>query len=412
MKHNHLFQYIGLAAMTLLVVGLVGWYFFLRGQQADIAGLDAARGFDIAVPSFTGTRSSTSENIEGGPSAEMLLTTQGKGRPPRLWRVSTSPVAGAGFLIGSTTLRYVERSTGHIYDVEPGFGLVMRRTNTLVPKVYEASVAGDGSIAMRTLEETGAPMTLIGVLGTTTAEGFVRFESTNLGAGVLALAPSPTRPEMLLLAARAGGAELVRSSSKDEAPVRLLSLFLTSLEPLWLSDGRIFLSERPASGIAGSAYEVLSGALVPLIRNVPGLSILPRASSGALLYSSDDGVRLRLFVRAAAGASTSELSLQTTAKKCVWKPSVGTTTAQLSAYCASPQSATAARFTDAWVRGSAHTADSWFTIDLGAAKAEKFFTPESTVAIDVENPMMDARGEYIAFMNARDKSLWVLRIKE
>jgi hypothetical protein len=411
MKHYHLFRYIGIAAMTLLVLGLLGWYFFLRGQQANVAELDAARGFDIAVPSFTGSRSSTAENIEGGPSAETLLTAEGQKKPPRLWRVSTSPIAGAGFIATSTVLRYVERSTGHIYDVDPGSGLVTRRTNTLVPKIYDAGVAGDGSIAMRSLDDTGAPMTLVGRLGTTTDEGFVRFESTNLGASVFAVAPSPTLPEMLLVAARAGGAELVRSSSGEGTPQRLLSLFLTSLEPLWLSDGKIFLTERPASGIAGSAYEVVNGALVPLIRNVPGLSILPRASSGALLYSSDDGARLRLFARAGADASTSEITLQTTAKKCVWTPSVGTTTS-LSAYCASPQSPVAAGFTDSWLRGSAHTADAWFTIDLSSAKAEKFFVPESAVALDVERPMMDARGEYIAFMNARDKSLWVLRLKE
>ncbi len=395
--------------MTLLIVGLLGWYLFLRGQQANVASLDAARGFDIAVPSFTGSRSSTAENIASGADAEALLTTQAAEKPPRLWRVSTSPIAGAGFIATTTILRYVERSTGHIYDVDPGSGVVTRRTNTLVPKVYDASIAG-GSITMRSLDEIGAPMTLVGGLGTTSEDGFVRFESDNLGSNVFAVAPSRILSEMLLVVARTGGAELVRTKS-GEAPQRLLSLFLTSLEPLWLSDGRVFLSERPASGVVGSAYEVVGGALVPWMRNVPGLSILPRASSGALLYSSDDGAQLRLFARAALEASTFELPLQTTARKCVWAPSIGTTT-PASAYCASPQSAPPARFTDSWLRGSTHTADAWFTIDLSAAKAEKFFTPEPSVALDVEQPQIDTRGEYIAFINARDKSLWVLRVKE
>lgn len=409
-KYLKLLEYAGIAAIVFLLIGLTGWYFFLRGETGNIEALDAARGFDIAVPSFTGSRSSTSENIAGGVGTETLLTTPQEGKPPRLWRVSTSPIAGMNFLTGTSTLRYVERSTGHVYDVYPGSGTIARKTNTLLPKVYDAGIFGDGSFAMRMLHESGARLTLMGELGTTTEDNFSTLESTNLGENVISIAASSERPDAVLVASGANGGEVVRARV-GSAPQRLVSLSLSSLKPLLLADGRVFLAERPASGITGSAFEVVSGALTPVLRNLPGLAVLPRPFSGALLYSTDDGSRLRLFVRAAAEASVSELSLATTADKCVWGRATGTTT-PLVAYCAAPQSPVPPFFTDFWLRGSVHTMDAWFTIDPAAAKTDAFFTPESSVAIDVERPVMDASGEYIAFMNARDKSLWILRIKE
>ncbi len=412
--YQTIFKYIGIAAIILLLVGLSGWYFFLRNRTDNIAANDAARGFNIAVPSFTGSRSSTSENIASGVGGDSLLfVSQTNQRPPRLWRASQSPVAGMGFLAGTTILRYVERSTGYIYDIDPKTGKVERRTNTLLPKIYDADLVSDGTVMMHTLDESAAKTTLFGRLSTTTSEdGFAKLDTTALGGNVRSVAPSPTSPEMLITTVTTGGTGvLVRSISTGDAPELILTLPLASMEPLWLADGRMFISERPASGVPGNAYAVASTTLQPVVRNVPGLVALPRASSTALLYSSDDGTRLRFFVRPSVDTSALELSLQTTAAKCIWSPGAAASSPAI-AYCAAPQNIPPTQFTDQWLRGLIHTQDSWFRLDVGTGRADRFFVPETSVAIDVENPIIDAGGGYIAFINARDKSLWILRISE
>ncbi len=414
-KYQTIFKYVGIAAIVLLLIGLSGWYFFLRNRTDDIAANDAARGFNIAVPSFTGSRSSTSENIAGGVGGDSLLfVSETNQRPPRLWRVSQSPVAGMGFLAGTATLRYVERSTGYVYDVAPRVGTIERRTNTLMPKIYDADIVSDGTVVLHTLDESAAKTTFLGRVSTTTSEdGFYKLDTTPLGSGVRAVAPSPARPEILATTAfSGGGGVLIRSTSMGDTPELVLPLPLASLQPLWLSDGRMFVSERPASGVAGSVYMVASTTLQPVARNIPGLVALPRASSTALLYSSDDGIRLRLFVHPSVDTSALELFLQTTAAKCVWAPGVGATSSPATAYCAVPQDTPPTQFTDQWLRGVVHTQDSWFKLDASTGKTDRFFIPETSVAIDVESPVIDARGEYITFINARDKSLWVLRISE
>ena len=83
----------------------------------------------------------------------------------------------------------------------------------------------------------------------------------------------------------------------------------------------------------------------------------------------------------------------------------------LVAYCAVPQFVTSNAFLNDWYRGAIHTSDSWWRVDVSADTVELIFAPETDTPIDVESPIMDDRGEHIAFINAIDKTLWLLRIK-
>jgi len=76
-----------------------------------------------------------------------------------------------------------------------------------------------------------------------------------------------------------------------------------------------------------------------------------------------------------------------------------------------PQRPTPADFLDLWHRGEVHTADAWWRVDMSAGSTELLYSP-GDIMLDVESPVIDDEGEYIAFMNAADKSLWLLRIKE
>ena len=76
-------------------------------------------------------------------------------------------------------------------------------------------------------------------------------------------------------------------------------------------------------------------------------------------------------------------------------------------YCAVPQVSPDNNFLDRWYRGEVHTADSWWRVSVNANSAELLYTPGDI--LDVENPVIDGSGNYIAFINGIDKSLWLLR---
>jgi hypothetical protein len=410
-KHETTFMYIGFAAIALLLLGLAGWYFFISRQTGDLESLRESRGFDIGVPSFAGSRGSTAENIEGGfgfaPSTESPAEEGEEPRAPRFWRVSTSPVAGAGFVSAGPVpiLRYVERSTGHIFDVDPLTGAVTRRTNRLIPKVYEALIGPNDTVIHRTVTDTGERETFVGQLATTSVDGFTPLTGTDLGPAVRDIAFTESGI-IFLSETESGATQLIEAEIDGSKPVerRILSAGDFRLESL--NDGRVILTERPASGIPGYSYEV-GTALVPLARAVPGLTLTARASSTAVIIGTDDGSKLSLAVRPAKNASLVPIELTTIADKCVWMPGIS-----LTAYCAVPRALPTLGFLTNWHRGTVHTSDSWHLIDAGAGKSEKFFDIREDDAIDVERPITDQDGNFIAFINARDKSLWMLRIIE
>src|SRR3989344_2500568 len=410
--HDTIFRYIGITAIVLLLFGLAGWYFFISGRTADLEGAAQARGFDIGIPSFSGSRGSTAENIAvgfGTPlTGEAAVPASGTKRAPRLWRVNSSPVAGAGFVSsGSTTiLRFIERSTGHIFDADPETGTVVRRTNKLIPRVYEAMVGNGDSVIERSLDDKGVLSTFSGTLGTTTVDGFVPLTGVDLGSEVRDIAISGV-PDAVFLASRSGMTFLIRSMLGGEKPKEIISLAGGDFNLALVHDGRMILTERAASGIPSNSYEAQSGTLVPLVRNVPGLTLLAHASSSAVLIGSDDGQSLSLSLRSSKDASAVSLPIRTTADKCAWAP--GTS---LTAYCAVPQESPGPGFLTNWYRGTVHTTDSWFEVDGAAGTATAFFSMDAESITDVEHPSVDDTGNYLAFMNARDKSLWILRITE
>ena len=82
-------------------------------------------------------------------------------------------------------------------------------------------------------------------------------------------------------------------------------------------------------------------------------------------------------------------------------------------YCAVPNGPIPPNFLTNWYRGSVHLTDDWWKIDLSTGTTQRIYSPSAdNFSLDVENPTIDQSGNYIAFINATDQSLWVLRVAQ
>jgi len=420
MDYEKLFKRIGVAAIILLFFGLGGWYLFLRGQSSDLEQLRNERGFDVGIPSFTGSRGSTFSNIESGQSptgesVDFSLTEGGSDassnetsetpRPPRLWRTSAIPVAGAAFVevASSTKLRYVERSTGHVFDVDIVTGKTERRTNTLRPQIYRSFMTEKGVLQQSV--EQGQVVTFAGEIGARGDDGFSTFNGKTLPPNILAISPAPDSKNITYIVRGATNASVVRAAFDGSKPTQLASVGTGSWNLFSLANSTV-IAEKAASGILGSAYTIVNGLLNPLVRSVPGLTIAPHPEGEALLYSSDTGSDVQLYLKPSPTASPAGLQIRTVAEKCAWS-----TGRSLVAYCGVPRSMPR-MFLNLWYRGLSHTEDTIWKVEGGGGTATEIFTPQPGVAMDVERPMVDDTGNYLAFINGIDKSLWVIRLKE
>ncbi|QQG38024.1 MAG: hypothetical protein HYS26_00510 [Candidatus Kaiserbacteria bacterium] len=392
------FIYIGVAAIALTLLAFASWFYFLRAQQKEIDTALEGRGAGVGAPSFGDAVGSTYNNIVSTISS-VFDREKGTTTPPRLYQINKSPTAGFGFLASTTKLRFVERSTGYVFDVEPETGALARVSNTLVPRVYEASVSRDGKIIEKTVGERVE--TSVATITASSSE-FVGFR---LPDDVHAITFNAAGSEIFAITETASGAVGVRAKWDGTGEKNVFSSAISGWQVRSLSDGRIVLAQNPGSGVEGYAYTLdETGSLTPLARGV-GLTVLPRASSAAILIGESE-TSLTLSARVDASASEVTLPVRTTADKCVWSPSV-----QLIAFCGVPQRPTGALYLDLRARGQAHTADSFWRVDVSGGSAELLYGP-GDILLDVENVQIDEQGRYIAFMNAIDKSFWVLRVAE
>jgi hypothetical protein len=401
MRSRTIIFYSLIVLIVVILGALAGWFLFLRSRSGATQALSSALGLGTQAP-----MGSAGPFGQGGGTAQGAGMRQGSSTPPRLWHVASAPVGGFGFATTSagTVVRFAERATGYIFEVNAGNGSGERLTNTLMPKVYEALFSSGGRVALRTLASDGSVSSFAGLLrmGTSSELG-----GAALRADIEALAPDPRSAQFFSMVESASGASGATSNWDGSKQKQMFASAVPGWRASWLPDGRIVLAQKAADSVLGYSYVLNKGAVQPLLGGLPGLIVLPRSGSGALLYSVSQNGALSLYVRASASSTPVRLPIATLADKCVWAP--GTL---LVAYCGVPQTALPQDFLDRWYRGEIHSQDAVWKVNASAGQAQQVFAPPANTSLDIENPAMDAGGAYLGFMNAGDLSLWVLRLEQ
>lgn len=399
MTIQRIVTYLLLAVLVMILGAFFGWYLFLRAQTSSTTSFSGSLGLGTAAPFGTIPGTSAGEGI----SSPDATSTPGTGKPPQLWHVSSAPVAGFGFATSSdgVVVRYVDRATGHVYEANVGTGAITRLTNTLLPKIYDASIASRGRVIERSLDASGTITTFNGRLGTGTS---TELTGTQLESGIEAIAADPNSDSVFTLLKSGTGVVGSISTWAGTKPSVVFTSRVAGWRAKWLTDGRIVLVQKAADGVPGYSYEIRKGVTTPLLDPVAGLTVAPAPDSNALLYSAESGGAPVLYLRT-TGDTAVVLPLSTVADKCAWAPAASTT-----AFCAVPQTIPSGKFLDQWYRGEVHTADTIWQIDGSSASTSQVFVPDSGTSLDMTDLSLDPSGSYLAFIDTTRNGLWVLRL--
>jgi len=408
---------IAIIAVVAILGGIGGWYYYLHSKQLSIASLIPGHKAAPQTPS-TANPSNPSANtpapretvnnpIAATPAVDMPHA------PTRLWRADQGPVSGFSFIAEpasastSVHLYFAERANGNVFDADAVTQQLNRLTNTLIPKAYEAVFSPKGgTVAMRTLQGETVNTILAAFAtpaSTSTFPGALNGPALLADIRVLTIDPDPRSGKLFYVAPGANGQTGVfLSSTANAKPKQLFSSPIASWH-LSVAGGKLMILEAPAEHVDGYAYMISdSGALSLYAGPLPGLMILPHQAGGALLFSSSGGGRIALYAQVGKSAPVA-LPLQTVAEKCAWDASK-----KLIAYCAVPAKLPSNNFITNWYQGALHTSDSIWQIDASNGTAQQLFTPNQP--LDVRDPQVDPSGQYLAFENGADMSLWVLKL--
>ncbi len=330
----------------------------------------------------------------------------------KLRKLSEGPVAGA-ILINdkstTTTIRFVEKATGNVYEALSNTSSIRRLTNETIPAISRAIWLknGSGFLAQKAGEDDIVETSFVKLTqNTSTSTSGTPYTTiiSDLPTGILEITVSPDSKKIFYLVRDSGSKGFV-SNPDGTGKTEVFSNFLSEWIPEWSSTNTILIKSKASAGEKsyGFVLNPTTKSFKETYSNMYGGSALGREDNKSLLLSSG-GDYPNLFIRNNTDLSLTSIDIKTISEKCSWNP------ADLKfVYCAVPKSIKGS-WPDSWYKGEIETSDSIQKVnvfDLYTYVVADLET-ESNEKIDVQNIQVSKDGKYTLFENKADKTLWLL----
>ncbi len=392
-----------ISGLALLIVALLAaGYFFFVSQKTPGNGDVLSKDFFSAFFPFGSRTPSNNNQTPGETGAETAQKVTA-----RLRQVSNRPTAGAWFASPATTtssrIRFMERTTGHIFETPVDSYAETRLSNTTIPLIQDLVVINDSSLILRTLPDSQTISNAFAVLNATTSQQSL---NTSPLKGFARVAVASSGLTLLTVTEVAGGSQIELAQPNGDKPRTILLSPIRSWVPL-AGGTHFFIESAPSSGIPGFLYEIKAdGSLIKVLGEIPGLLSMPSPTGRYVLYSSGAGNRAVLAMLDIQTGQNYLAPLQTLATKCAWVSEANPTV-----FCGISDSIDAtASLPDDWMLGKIRLNDSAWLIRPfeGTAHSLGNFQEIAGIPIDVTSVSISPDQRYAIFINKNDLTLWSL----
>lgn len=353
-----------------------------------------------------------STNEQGGISNTPATTTD---EIPLLRQLWSKPVSGAGYFRSNEetlAVRFVERASGHIYDIPTDSLTATKILNITIPRIQHAFFFNNGgNLILQYLSDLHTSIetysaTLIPVLDD--GENAYSLDGTFLPADITAITPSPDGKSLSFIQKNETGSTLYRSSLDAGSAVELFRSPFKSWRLEWASPSRVVLTSAPHPGAIGSTFAIATedGALKSLVTSKNGS--FTASSNDNLTYtvfSEEIDKVVRLYAYDYAKKERKNLNLSTFMDKCVWSNVSNTTL-----YCFVPNQLVIPGNILAWNQGGGNFADNMWKIDVSTGEAVLLYQidKEFSKYLDAIKPVLADDDSSITFIDKNDLTPWLL----
>lgn len=447
--------------IILLLVAGAYWYFFMRSGTGTTP--TAPDNQQTGFTPFGRTSTGTGNNNTGpGPNVNNASTTTNavsgvQGKIPTLRLLSNTPVGGYGAsttetittkatklasstkVLGTTFIRWVDRGRGNVYEARGDTLDVVTLSNTVVPKIYESvwnknitafvaltisdqrggtSLSGVyAEIKARILPKTSTSTTRAqdptnstasSQANTSTSLTPYELKGKNLPEDIIAYAVSPKKDRLFLMTNENGTGVGYVTKFDGSGVTQIFTTPITQVNAEWPSDNVIAITTKGAADERGFLYFVdpKTGIWKKVIGPLPGLSTKVSVDAKYVFISAaGNSNNIVSSIYDTTKKKGVDAVVRTLADKCVWgnfyKDMV---------YCAVPSQPVAGTYPDDWYKGAVSFIDKIWQSNAttGEIKLVSSIVDTSDRVIDAFNLGLDAKDDFLIFMNKNDLSLWSL----
>jgi hypothetical protein len=378
-----------LSAIGVLVLIIGGVYFF-SSSKSGTTGENGGGFFSNLFPGG-GERNVTENGLTGTePSGQEAKTFS---------QLTNFPIAGA--IAASTTVRYVEKSTGHIYEISPQGKDRNRLSNTTILKIFETLWSSDANkmILRYFNEDTITNFSAKFSTSTTAIEGIFLPQET------ITTVVSPLEDKVFYLQPAENTTFGILTDFTNKKKDNIFSLPFSEFNIAWPSKEIISFTTKPSFSADGYLYflNTKTKAFYKIIGGIKGLTALVSVKADRVLYSQSVNKGFSTFVFNIKDKSSGNLGLTTLPEKCVWSKINADVV-----YCAVPKAFPSADYPDEWYQGLVSFDDAIWAINIATGETQILYDETNA---DVINPFLTADEGYFLFTNKKDLTLWSLRLK-
>ncbi len=383
-----------LGIVVILLLGAAVTYVFLYDVPKSVDEVFARLTEAPNDPVFVGNENETTIDVEDPTDAN----EDGADARTRLYQLTTRPVAGATFIDGG--IRYVERGTGHIYEIDIEGGNERIVSGTTIQRAMRAIFSPSGDQVALIREGEDGLETMLGAL-------------MNSGAGDrgLSLTPLPEGAEEVGFSINGdilnffvpGGASGTgyAYTIATEKTVPLFTIPLTDVRILWGTPTYLFTT--PSAHANGYVYRIGKSGLDYVTEGGKGLMAFRHASGTLVSTITSNGMETRDVVRGPIPV------VKLFTEKCTTKQPRSPLV-----ICATPNSLdTSATYPDDWYKGIADFSDTIIEINSASSTVRGLsnLEEESGRPIDVSMIGTNKAGNMVYMVNKLDGALWALDLR-
>ncbi|MEK7176991.1 MAG: hypothetical protein AAB719_01715 [Patescibacteria group bacterium] len=400
----------------LLLAVLVGGYLFLKSSGTPFS--ETVSGL-LPFGSGDDLPSSTTETENPSETTEEPVSNEEDSSEKTFFQLSDVPVAGAVVLnknSSTTVARYVDRATGHIYEIDLLTLKKTKITNQTLPKIYEAYFRTDGkAVLVRFLkDDTDLVENLSFALSLPKPTATSSPETDMLYTVV----STPIRGDIGSVTVGSGdnliysledSLSIVSSAFNGSGLKTLFSSPFTNWR-LMTSGNSLVVHTKASFSVPGYAYSLntSSGAFTKILGPFNALTALSNTQGSRVLYSYAVNNETLSFVKNIPADDINELSATTLADKCVWS-----TKNTALVFCGVPSNKIGINEPDNWYKGVSVFYDRVWSFDTDTGVAQVLLElPTELGSIDVIEPKLSPNEDYLIFINKIDLTLWALRLEE
>ncbi|MEK7162310.1 MAG: hypothetical protein AAB730_00435 [Patescibacteria group bacterium] len=298
------------------------------------------------------------------------------------------PEAVSGATIVKGRVRYIEKSSGHVFEMDFDGGNKQRISNTTIPGIFEVVWSGTGGRAiLKYLSGEKLNILSANFTGSSTQGSFL---SPDIKDALFSL-----KGDRIAYVIEAPDETLVITAAPDNKnqTVRLRTPH-SSWKILWPEDNNLYLLTSPSAYLDGFLYKInlASGNFTKTLGPKPGLLA---SLNGANWFISEADTDNKTVI--------SSLAIKTLPEKCAWSKK-----SKDVILCGVPLSLPAGIYPDDWYKGKISFDDVIIKMNLSGGSASSVLIPENA---DVINPVLSEDETLLFFINKKDGTLWRVKLE-